>query len=287
LRQGIPRKAVKPLIEHCNRVGDRKGCSGAKVMKNYLNLMKRYAGYFFDGAWPQKPLQHSGGFWLDDDESTFLFGRRSYREEGERFTVILLKRNMSLEGFDGDRFDHEFDFYGRIMCGGCVVRDAVYDREYLRKLAESNAETAEKHRLDPQDTFWARCYAYSVSADSVRNEEMKRVELEFMELEGGAEGKTCEVWNKTLCPYGAKSKELVVFGSRVKDLLELVEYYDRHWNGARGSTPPRGHGQWYHVGEPGFLDVTSREDILKAIEDGRLQRIADERDRYEEATRQT
>ncbi len=213
MRQGIPRKSVKPLIEHCNKVGDRTGRSGAKILHEYLKLMKRYAGYFFNSAWPQKPVQHSGGFWLDDDESTFLFGRRSYKEEVERFIVILLKRNMSLEGFDGDRFDSQFDFYGRIMCGGCVVRDAMYDREYLRKLAEANAETAEKHRLDPQDTFWAQCYVYSISADCVKNEKMKRVGLEFMEKEGGAEGKTCDVWNKCLCPFGAKSSELVGLGS--------------------------------------------------------------------------
>ena len=278
----IPKKAVKPLIEHCNRVGERTGRSGVSVLLGYLKLMKKHAGYFFDGAWPAEPLRHSNVLWLEDDEGKFLFGCRSFREEVERFTVIMLKRNFCLEGFDGERFDFDFDLYGRILCGGCVVRDAMHDREFLRKLELSKAETAEKHKLDPGDTFWAQCHDYNLSAESVKNEKMKRVELEFFEVEGGAEGKTCDVWNRCLCPFGAKCRELGKLGGNVKYLLEVVQYYDMHWNGMRGSTPSRSHLGWFHFGEEGFLDVTNREDILKAVQDGRFNRIVDERKRYEE-----
>jgi len=40
--------------------------------------------------------------------------------------------------------------------------------------------------------------------------------------------------------------------------------------------------KWYHYGEPSIIDVTSYEDVLKAIEDGRLKKIIEERERYEE-----
>jgi hypothetical protein len=111
LRHAIPKKAVKPLIAHCNRVGAETGRSGVHVLAGYLKLMKRHPGFFFSDPWPAKPL-NLGGLWLQDDEDEFLQEARSYRDEIERLTVILLKRNLSLEGFDAERFDSEFSFYG-------------------------------------------------------------------------------------------------------------------------------------------------------------------------------
>jgi hypothetical protein len=285
LRNAIPKKAVKPLIEHCNKVGAMTGRSGAQVLAGYLKLMKKHPGYFFSDPWPAK-LVNFGGFWLQDDEDEFLSEARSYRDEIERFTVILLKRNLCLEGFNAERFDSEFEFYGKLLCIGCVVPDAMYNREYLRKLEETNAEIAENYRLNPDDRFYARDYNYRFSARSLMYEKMKRVELEFQELEGAAEGKTCELRNKCLCPYGARSLELIKLGHRVEILWKIVEYYHRHWHSTDSYSPISREAKWYHFGEEDFLDLTSREDVLKALEDGRIERIAEERRKYEEATRQ-
>jgi hypothetical protein len=190
LRHAIPKKAVKPLIAHCNKVGAEIRRSGAQVLAGYLKLMKKHPEYFFSDPWPAKPV-NLGGWWLQEDEDEFLSEARSYRDEIERFTIILLKRNLCLEGFNGERFDSEFGFYGKLLCLGCVVPDAMYNREYLQKLEETNAKIAENYRLNPEDRFYARDYNYRFSARSLMNEKMKRVELEFQELEGDAEGKTC------------------------------------------------------------------------------------------------
>lgn len=282
----IPKKAVKQLIEHCNKVGARTGRSGAQVFHGYLGLMKKYVAYFFSDLWPPKPVVRSFSLWLDDDEDEFFSESTSYKEEIERFTVILLKRNLCLEGFDAERFDSQFSFYGKLLCIGCAVPDAMYLREYFRKLEESNANIVEKHGLDPNDRFYGRLYEYRFSPESLRIEGMKRVELEFLEVYGDAEGRACEVRNRCLCPYGAKSRKLVELGDDVDGVWKLVEYYDEYWNGRQSYTPSSSEIEWYHVGEPGFLDVTSHEDILKAIEDGRMKRIDDERRKHEEACRQ-
>lgn len=42
--------------------------------------------------------------------------------------------------------------------------------------------------------------------------------------------------------------------------------------------------KWYHYGEPDVIDVTSCDDVLKAIDDGRLQRIIEEHKRYMKET---
>jgi len=39
--------------------------------------------------------------------------------------------------------------------------------------------------------------------------------------------------------------------------------------------------KWYHFGEPSIIDVTSYEDIIKAVEDGILEKIIEERKKYE------
>jgi hypothetical protein len=64
-----------------------------------------------------------------------------------------------------------------------------------------------------------------------------------------------------------------------------VEFYDRHWNGSQMYTPSPSEAKWYHMGEPGLLDVTSRDDILKALEDGRMDKIVDEFRRYNETAK--
>jgi hypothetical protein len=285
LRQAIPRKAVKPLIEYCNKVGAETGRSGAQVMAWYLKLMKKHAGYFFSDPWSVNPVRKCG-LWLQDDEDEFLSEHRGYRDEIERFTVIMLKRNVCLEGFNAEQFASEFKYYGRLLCLDCEVPEAVYLRKYLRDLEKSNIEVAKDYKSNPGDTFYSSIYENRLSPQAIRDEKMKRVELEFLELYGGTEGKTCEERNKCLCPYGAKSLELLELGHRVKMLWEIVEYYHRYWHSSNFSSSSKNGYEWYHTDEEGFLDVTSREDLLKAVEDGRIERIAEERRKHDEATHQ-
>lgn len=281
--QGIPKKAVRALIEHCNRFGEKTGRSGAEVFKDYLEWMKKHADYFFASHWPPKYVPT--GTWLTKEECRFILESKSYEEEVERFTVVLLKRNLSLEGLKAEYFEQEFGFYGRMFCGHCSVPAAMYLREYIAKLEESNAWIEKQRKLEPNDAYWMKLYDNSFSAESIRSGKMARVQLGFIEVDGAAEGKVCEVHNKYLCPYGALSWELIKLGNMVRYLWRLVEFYDRHWNGSQMYTPSPSEAKWYHMGEPGLLDVTSRDDILKALEDGRMDKIVDEFRRYNETAK--
>lgn len=117
--------------------------------------------------------------------------------------------------------------------------------------------------------------------DVVRRNKMMKVELRLYEEMGGAKGKNCEVKNKYRCPYGAKSKRLIEDSELVKFIWRLVEWYDHHWNPSPTFRPSAEDMKRYHYGEPGILDVTSYDDVLKAVEDGRLKRIMDEYKKYE------
>jgi len=39
--------------------------------------------------------------------------------------------------------------------------------------------------------------------------------------------------------------------------------------------------KWYHFCEPRVVDVTDYDDIVKALDDGRMERIVKEYERYE------
>jgi hypothetical protein len=282
VRLGIPKKAVKPLIEHCNRFGEKTGGSGADIFQAYLVGIKRHADYFFSSPWP---LRHVvvGGVGLTLEEDAFVSASCSYAEEVERFTIALLKRNLSLEGFNSECFKQQFEFCGRVACYGCAVPKAVRLRKYVKDLEESNAEIEQKNKLEPNNPIWDRLYAFRFSSEAKRSDKMANVELEFLEVEGGAKGKACAVRNKYLCPYGEGSSELIELGEPVAMLWALIEFYNRHWNGSSSYTPSPSDAKWYHMGEPGILDVTSRQDILEALEDGRICQIAEERKRFTEA----
>jgi len=77
-----------------------------------------------------------------------------------------------------------------------------------------------------------------------------------------------------------------VLGTTLQDgydanrLWEHIEWYDRHWNLDTSYTPPASEMKWYHFNEPRIIDVTDYDDILKAIDDGRLDKVIDEHTRY-------
>ncbi|MGA2239692.1 MAG: hypothetical protein ABSG74_10820 [Candidatus Bathyarchaeia archaeon] len=49
-------------------------------------------------------------------------------------------------------------------------------------------------------------------------------------------------------------------------------------------TPAASDHEWYHYNEPPIIDVTSYDDVTRAIEDGRLDKIIDEHKRYMKET---
>jgi hypothetical protein len=116
--KGIPKSAVKSLMEYCNELGMEAGVSAAEVLKNYLELMKKYADYFFSKPWSEKLDKR---FEFSDHDVEFLAGSKNYKDESERFTLVCLRRNMSMEGFDSQGFTEDFKCHGSEKCWGCSV----------------------------------------------------------------------------------------------------------------------------------------------------------------------
>ena len=49
-------------------------------------------------------------------------------------------------------------------------------------------------------------------------------------------------------------------------------------------TAPDSELKWYHYSEPEIINITSLDDIVKAMEDGRFDKIIDEHERYMKET---
>jgi len=49
----IPKKSVKPLIEHCAKLSEESGKPADEIFKNYLELMNKHADYFSARPWPE------------------------------------------------------------------------------------------------------------------------------------------------------------------------------------------------------------------------------------------
>jgi len=276
----IPKNAVKPLIEYCQKLSKEAGRSADKIFKEFLELMKKYGDYFFREPWPAKLEKH---FDFSDDDVNFMKGARNYLEEGERFMVVCLRRNISLEGFNGEGFDSDFKFHGKLACWDCVVPNATSLREHIKLVEEAIRNYEEEMKQKEPSWIASEMYEYYRSSYVVKGNKMMYVELRLYEELGLAEGKSCNFDNKNKyrCPYGEEANELIEYGRAAKFVWHVVSWYDDHWNPSPNYRPPESDMKWYHYGEPSIIDVTSYEDIVKAIEDGRLKKIIEESKKYD------
>jgi hypothetical protein len=108
---------------------------------------------------------------------------------------------------------------------------------------------------------------------------MREEEWRLYNEAAGANDRKCNVINYFQCPYGEERHSLTTDGSAAYALWQQVEWYDRHWN--RPATEPQANdNKWYHFNGPPIINVESLDDILNALEDGRLDKIIQEHERY-------
>jgi len=98
-KRKIPRNAVGPLMQTCEMLSDEWEKPAAEIFKNFLELINRYADYFFSKPWPEKYDYQEATTFTDEDIDFLLEGEDDL---SDRYTVVSLKKNMNLEvGFMG------------------------------------------------------------------------------------------------------------------------------------------------------------------------------------------
>ena len=95
-KRKIPRNAVEPLMKTCEMLSEEWKKPATEIFKGFLELMNRYADYFFSNPWPKKYDYDEATTFTDEDIEFLLEGEDE--EFSDRYTTMCLKKNMYLEG---------------------------------------------------------------------------------------------------------------------------------------------------------------------------------------------
>jgi len=170
--------------------------------------------------------------------------------------------------------------FGRHRCYRCAINQA---QEGKKEIDRRRTSWQEQGGEEAKQQFYEKC-SEPLASEFQRHDAMRDAEWRFFNEAAGAENRTCDAVNYFKCPYGDEWRTLIKDGYTAHEVLEHIEWYDRHCNGSTSWSPTPSERKWYHFGEPAIIDVQSLEDMLKAMEDGRLQKIIQEHERYMKET---
>lgn len=91
---------MKSLMRTCELLSEELEKPATEIFKSFLELMNKYADYFFSKPWPEKYNYDEATTFTDEDVEFLSEGEDE--EFSDRYTTVCLKKNMNLElGFMG------------------------------------------------------------------------------------------------------------------------------------------------------------------------------------------
>lgn len=97
-KRKIPRAALVDLAMMCEWFSNVTGEPAGEILKGYLGLMDKYDYYFFSEPWPENYDFEKATTFTEADHA-FLSANKEEFED--RFWIVLLKKNLYLNGFMG------------------------------------------------------------------------------------------------------------------------------------------------------------------------------------------
>ena len=166
--------------------------------------------------------------------------------------------------------------YGGEICWNCAIHQAQSAKKEIDRFTklwegEGGEAAKEQQRKELGEKF---------RLSSEKDEALRDVEWRVFNELGEANNRTCKVVNYFKCPYGEERRKLIDNGSLAYEIWQHIKWYEHHWNNNHTITAAKSEMKWYHYGEPGIIDVTSLDDIVKALDDGRFDKIVEEHERY-------
>jgi len=166
--------------------------------------------------------------------------------------------------------------YGKLICWRCAIslaQDAKKELDRHERYWQENGGEAAKEA-------WYKEVGEPRASNFRKDDDVRQVKWRIFNELAEANNRTCKIQNYFRCPYGDAWHQLLEDGQDAYHLWGHIEWYDRHWNRDDKVTPAADERRWYHYDEPPIIDVTSFDDIDRAIDDGRLAKIIDEHTRY-------
>lgn len=94
---------MESLTQTCELLIEEWKKPANEIFKRFLELMNKYADYFFSKPWPEKYNYEEATTFTDEDIDFLL---ESEEDIADRYTTVCLKKNMNLEdGFMGYFWD--------------------------------------------------------------------------------------------------------------------------------------------------------------------------------------
>jgi hypothetical protein len=82
-------------MQQCEWLSKGSEQTAAELFKEYLELMRKYADYFFRAPWP-KTYDYEAATTFSEDDLAFL-AEGTKEAAAERFETMLLRKNINLE----------------------------------------------------------------------------------------------------------------------------------------------------------------------------------------------
>jgi hypothetical protein len=166
--------------------------------------------------------------------------------------------------------------FGRHLCVSCVVHRADWAKEEI----DRDAKHWEQNGGEAAGEQWYGEVGEEHRLRFLKEGAMRGVKWRVFNELGEANNRTCKVVNYFKCPYGEERQELLDNGRMAYEIWNHIKWYDDHWNPNHTWTPAAIERKWYHYGESQIIDVTSFDDVCKALDDGRFDIILEEHLKY-------
>jgi hypothetical protein len=170
--------------------------------------------------------------------------------------------------------------YAKDRCYYC----AIYKAQELKKQLDRQARIWDENGgPEAKQKFYKEC-GEPKATEFVRQDAMKLAEWRLYNEAAEANNRTCNVVDYFKCPYGQEWRTLTKDGLIVHRLWAHIRWYDHHWNRNTTIEITPSERKWFHFGEAAIINVGDFEDIINASEDGRLDRIIEEHEKYMKET---
>ena len=166
--------------------------------------------------------------------------------------------------------------YAWQVCMSCAIHNAQGMKQVIDRAKEHWAKQGGKQK------FYDCCE--KAEAEKFRlNDAIEQMKFRILNEQAGANDRTCDVLNFFNCPYGKEYLTLIKAGGAAQELFTNLDWYHTHWHRDLNSIPSQSEMKWYHYSDSEIIDLTNFEDVKKAAEDGRVRKIATEREAYSKA----
>jgi len=170
--------------------------------------------------------------------------------------------------------------YGKAVCWSCVIHRA----QDAKKELDRHDRYWQEHGGEAAKQRWYQEAGEPYTTSFRKEDAVRQMTWRIYNELAEASNRACEALNYFRCPYGDARGQLLQDGDGTHQLWQHIYWYDIHWNRSTSYTPAASETKWYHYDEPPIIDVTNYDDIIRAIEDGRLDRIIHEHTRYMKET---